>query len=488
MVKRKNLITTILSACFMCLTMMLLVACGEKPHVHSLEHHDAVLPTCTTAGNVEYWNCTTCNKNLDAEENGKELDTIVVNALGHDMQHHTEVASTCTTTGALEYWHCARCNKDFTTEAGETELNNLIVPAKGHNYTYTYDKTTKTYNGVCVNDATHTDSKPAGTTEEFPLLVADEGDFVDVGVTDKTATATIYVKLTSDINLTTPLKINRNVVLDLGGKNVNYAPTVRSSLLYVNAEDKDYSATVKNGKLNFQANYTEGQGAVVQLEFNCQLTLNDVELNSNKNGITIWDNAKLTLNNSHVNAVLMALSNNNTGITKDVKVIANRSTFTSRDDTAIFVGGFMQVDMDACQVTGKTGALHIMMGDFRLRDTRLTSTSTTFTQKTAETISAQGTNHDDGAALIIRADLYYDRNVKTNRLSLDINNCELISANGTTASIYNCNDKSGTLNNVEDKTTVMNQFEYVSNILDSLNNAKVFNYDKTTDSVIEVNA
>lgn len=488
MVKRKNIITTILSACFMCLTMMLLVACGEKPHAHSLEHHEAVSPTCTTAGNVEYWNCTTCNKNLDAEENGKELETIVVNALGHDMQHHTEVGSTCTTAGNLEYWHCARCNKDFTTEAGETELNNISTPAKGHNYTYTYDKATKTYKGVCVNDATHTDSKTAGETEEFPLLVTQESDFEYVGITDKDATATIYVKVTSDINLTSSIKINRNVVLDLGGKSINYAPTTRSSLLYGNADNKVYSATVKNGKLNLQADYTEGQGAVVQLEYNFNLTLNDVELNSNKNGITIWDNAKLTLNNSHVNAVLMALSNNNTGITKDVKVISNRSTFTSRDDTAIYVAGFMQVDMDGCQVTGKTGALHIMMGDIKLRNTRLTSTSTTFTQKTAETISAQGTNYDDGAALIIRADLYYDSNVKTNRLSLAINNCELISANGTTASIYNCNDKSGTLNNVEDKTTVMNQFEYVSNILNSLNNAKVFNYDKTTDTVIEVNA
>ena len=488
MIKRKKLITTILSACFMCLTMMLLVACGEKPHVHSLEHHDAVSPTCTTAGNVEYWSCTTCDKKLDAEENGKELETVVVAALGHDMQHHNAVLPTCTTDGALEYWHCARCNKNFGTENGENELNNITVLAKGHNYTYTYDKTTKKYNGVCVNDPTHTDTKTAGETEEFPLLVATESDFEDVGVTDLTATSTIYVKVTNDINLTGKLSINRNVVLDLGGKNINFAPTERLSLLYGNAKNKDYSAIVKNGKLNLQSSWNEGQGAVVQLEYNFRLTLNDVELNSNKNGITIWDNAKLTLNNRHVNAALMALSNNNTGITKDVKVIANRSTFTSRDDTAVFVSGFMQVDMDACQLIGKTGALHVMMGDIKLKNTSLISTSSTFTPKTGENINDQGTNYDDGAALIIRTNLYYDSNVKTNRLSLDIQGCEFVSANGTKISVYNCNDKSGTLANVEDKTTVMNQFDYVSNKVAGLSDVKIFNYDATTNTVVEVNA
>ena len=39
-----------------------LAACGEKPHEHSLTHVDARESTCTSGGNIEYWECTSCGK------------------------------------------------------------------------------------------------------------------------------------------------------------------------------------------------------------------------------------------------------------------------------------------------------------------------------------------------------------------------------------------------------------------------------------------
>ena len=39
-----------------------LVACGETSHKHSLTHVDAEESTCTSEGNIEHWECTSCGK------------------------------------------------------------------------------------------------------------------------------------------------------------------------------------------------------------------------------------------------------------------------------------------------------------------------------------------------------------------------------------------------------------------------------------------
>ena len=48
---------------------------------HTLTHHEAVEATCETAGRVEYYACSVCNKNFDAEENA--ISNVIVDAKGH---------------------------------------------------------------------------------------------------------------------------------------------------------------------------------------------------------------------------------------------------------------------------------------------------------------------------------------------------------------------------------------------------------------------
>ena len=94
-----------------------------------------------------------------------------------------------------------------------------------------------------------------------------------------------------------------------------------------------------------------------------------------------------------------------------------------------------------------------------------------------ELLKQQGTHSADGSAVMIRADLYYDKNVKTNKLVLDFAGTTITSSTGVAISVYKCNDASGTLAGVEDKTTVMNQAEYVKTILPGLGvNTKTFEY------------
>ena len=55
----------------------------------------------------------------------------------HTLTHHEAKAVTCTEAGNIEYWQCSVCNKLFSNEAATTEIAdaaNLVIPAKGHQY------------------------------------------------------------------------------------------------------------------------------------------------------------------------------------------------------------------------------------------------------------------------------------------------------------------------------------------------------------------
>ncbi|HBJ97995.1 MAG TPA: hypothetical protein DDY82_02870, partial [Clostridiales bacterium] len=47
------------------------------------------------------------------------------------MQHVARVEATCTTNGNVEYYHCSSCNKNYQDENGSVEIKNVILLA-GH--------------------------------------------------------------------------------------------------------------------------------------------------------------------------------------------------------------------------------------------------------------------------------------------------------------------------------------------------------------------
>ncbi|HBF44596.1 MAG TPA: hypothetical protein DDW16_03090, partial [Clostridiales bacterium] len=49
----------------------------------------------------------------------------------HKMQHVARVEGTCTTNGNVEYYHCSSCNKNYQDENGSVEIKNVILLA-GH--------------------------------------------------------------------------------------------------------------------------------------------------------------------------------------------------------------------------------------------------------------------------------------------------------------------------------------------------------------------
>ena len=92
---------------------------------HDLIHHDAVDATCTTSGNIEYWDCIYCKKYFTDAEGTAESETTLAALIipnGHILQAVSETPATCTTDGTKAYWKCSTCNKLFSDAAGTREI------------------------------------------------------------------------------------------------------------------------------------------------------------------------------------------------------------------------------------------------------------------------------------------------------------------------------------------------------------------------------
>lgn len=102
---------------------------GEK---HVLVFVDGIPATCTTDGMVEYWKCTDCGKMFGDELGTKELSEsdLKIPALTHDMIRHDETAPSCTTEGNVLYYECSRCGLLFSDEQGENEVKpeDVVLP------------------------------------------------------------------------------------------------------------------------------------------------------------------------------------------------------------------------------------------------------------------------------------------------------------------------------------------------------------------------
>ena len=88
---------------------------------------------------------------------------------GDSPVHHKSVDATCTTDGNIEYWECNLCHKFFSDEQMTQEVSNLVVSATGHQYDEN-DKCTKCQQEIpflTKGDNAITIGKVSGTKEEI---------------------------------------------------------------------------------------------------------------------------------------------------------------------------------------------------------------------------------------------------------------------------------------------------------------------------------
>ena len=87
-----------------------------------------VEPTCTEHGYTTH-KCSLCNSIVKVYK-----DDVLK---PHTLTHHALKDATCTEAGNIEYWQCSVCNKLFSDEATTKEITDaasLVIPAKGHKF------------------------------------------------------------------------------------------------------------------------------------------------------------------------------------------------------------------------------------------------------------------------------------------------------------------------------------------------------------------
>ena len=87
-----------------------------------------VEPTCTEHGYTTR-KCSLCNSIVKVYK-----DDVLK---PHTLTHHALKDATCTEAGNIEYWQCSVCNKLFSDEATTKEITDaasLVIPAKGHTF------------------------------------------------------------------------------------------------------------------------------------------------------------------------------------------------------------------------------------------------------------------------------------------------------------------------------------------------------------------
>ena len=174
---------------------------GTAETKHTLGHHEAVEATCETAGNVEYYACSVCNKNFDAE--GNVISNVIVDAKGHawddGVLSEGKKTYTCGTCGTIreEVIYTVTVNHLYIdgSRAFETEVIEV-----GNNTRYTVNAKTLEgyvashdyvmgdmlgenqtvaiyYSEVSVWDGTSISTSLAGTgTEADPYLIQSAAD------------------------------------------------------------------------------------------------------------------------------------------------------------------------------------------------------------------------------------------------------------------------------------------------------------------------
>ena len=89
---------------------------------------ETVEPTCTEHGYTTR-KCSLCNSIVKVYK----VDVLKP----HKLTHHELKDATCTEAGNIEYWQCSVCNKLFSDEATTKEITDaasLVIPAKGHTF------------------------------------------------------------------------------------------------------------------------------------------------------------------------------------------------------------------------------------------------------------------------------------------------------------------------------------------------------------------
>ncbi len=138
----------------------------------STEKCDAVASTCTEAGHIEYYVCSTCGTTVDADGNTLSEEDIALPLADHTLTYVSKRDATCTEVGYTEnFYLCSVCGAAFQYVGftlTEIDLEDITAPATG---VHTWNNGEVTTEATCTEagEMTYTCSGCGATkTETIP--------------------------------------------------------------------------------------------------------------------------------------------------------------------------------------------------------------------------------------------------------------------------------------------------------------------------------
>ena len=174
---------------------------------------------------------------------------------GDSPIHHEFADATCTTDGNIEYWECDVCHKFFSDKQMTQEVSNLVVSATGHEYDEN-DKCTKCQQEIPVlklGDNTITIGKAFGSMDKisgynlYKYTAPEDGTLEVTAASGKDTYGTLWESRTAESYLTVNNSGNRPDF------KITYSVT-KGTTYYIGAREYSGNAIEGEVKLNVKLN------------------------------------------------------------------------------------------------------------------------------------------------------------------------------------------------------------------------------------------
>lgn len=112
--RKKMYISLLFAILLVAIVVTVIVIAMNRRHDHELVYHEAIDATCTTGGNLEYWECTDCHELFADEQMTSTLEQIPTTvALGHDFNN--------------DMYECSRCDLIAATSTLEFSVSDDLL-------------------------------------------------------------------------------------------------------------------------------------------------------------------------------------------------------------------------------------------------------------------------------------------------------------------------------------------------------------------------
>ena len=281
-------------------------------------------------------------------------------------------AATCTEKGV----------ETRTCDCGETETRD--INALGHDWgAWTLSADGSAYTRACKRDkCTATESKAAGSAEEYPLVVSDKAALADA--IEKGG----YIKLSADATLTASelnaaLTANRTapegeenftpaaISIDLGGKTLTVSAEASASIEIIDGQN----LTIKNGTFKAENILTASAQSHFAIESGAVMTLNNVTATGN--AVFFYPKGDATAVNiidSEVTTGTFVVSSNAATV-ENYGVVINieNSTLVSETAAAVLINVAGTLNISDSDITGVDQGVVVRAGTAVLDNVNVTA-------------------------------------------------------------------------------------------------------------------